>query len=706
MIDIPHRFKYRLLASSVVSALALASIPQTRAVSFSFGEIEGSFDSTFSYGESYRLESRNRALIGKSNQSNFDFTGYDPALNPLYTPQQIWGNPQGGYSNNVDNGNLNFDSGDAFSKQIKGLHELELNYRNFGLFVRGMYFYDFELMDNDRAWRYPTSGNQSDPCRDGTAKDYACRDIRILDAFVYADFDFADGELPVSFRVGEQVVSWGESTFIPHGISIVNPVDVSRLLSPGAELKEAFIPQGMVWASIGFTENFNVELYYQYEWEAIRLPVTGSYFSTNDFVGPGGSASAAQLGFSSNPDQDVAFTVNRLNNLDALYQAASGNTLSELLAALSGLTPGSQAWLDTYSLLSSIYLASPTKQALLSDVIEPENGGQYGIKFSYFAQELNDTEFGLYYINYHSRRPLISGYSSNFTPTGILSDLGQIAATEIDSDNINQLGAFTKAVLEYPEDLKLIGLSFNTGLGDSSFAGEIAHRLDEPLQVDDVELLFAGIPEELARSIPGREILNGVSQLGRPELPGGYMQGYIESDTTQAQFTLTHLFGPTFGADNFTFLTEVGGYYIHDMPDKDVLRLNGAGTARNGGIGGKDPQVQAALEQQLQGGRETNPFPDKFSWGYRMLASLDHNNVFDGVNMNTRLVFAHDVNGITPDPVSVFIEDRKSAGVTVTFNYLQKLSAAFAYNLFWDGVGTTNQLEDRDFASFNLKYSF
>jgi len=701
MIDTPHRFKFRLISRSVIAALTLTAAQQAQAVSFSFGEVEGSFDSTFSYGESYRVENRNWDLIGKSNQPNFDYSGYDPALNPIYSGEDVWANPTGGYSNNGDNGNLNYDAGEAFSKQIKGLHELELNYRNFGLFVRGMYFYDFELMDHDRAWNNPTSGNQSDPCDSNKGKDYACRDIRLLDAFVYADFDLADGNIPVSFRIGEQVISWGESTFIPHGIGITNAVDASRLLSPGAELKEAFIPQGMVWASIGLTENLSVEAYYQYEWEAIRLPVTGSYFSTNDFIGAGGSASSAQLGFTANPDIDVAYTVNRLNNIDGLYQAASGNTLTELLGAMQGLTPGSDEWVEIYSLLSGIYMTSGTTQALLSDTVEPDDGGQYGIKFSYFSPELNDTEFGLYYINYHSRRPLISGYSSNFTAEGILNDLNYIAGNEIDDDNINDLGIFTKAVLEYPEDLKLIGLSFNTGIGDTSLAGEMAYRIDEPLQIDDVELLFAGMPEELARSVPSLASLEGISQLGRTDEPGGYMVGYVESDTTQAQFTLIHSFGPSLGADNLTVLAEAAGYYIHDMPDKDVLRLNGPGTSRNGGIAGKE-----GLEQSLQGGVESNPFPNAFSWGYRLLASIDHNNVFDGINMNTRLVFGHDVNGITPDPVSLFIEDRKSASMTVTFDYLQKLSASLSYNAYWGGIGTTNQLEDRDFASFNVKYSF
>ena len=62
-------------------------------------------------------------------------------------------------------------------------------------------------------------------------------------------------------------------------------------------------------------------------------------------------------------------------------------------------------------------------------------------------------------------------------------------------------------------------------------------------------------------------------------------------------------------------------------------------------------------------------------------------------------------DGITPDPMFLFVEGRKSASASVTFDYLNKWSATAGYNAFWGGVGTTNALSDRDFVSFNLKYS-
>ena len=35
--------------------------------------------------------------------------------------------------------------------------------------------------------------------------------------------------------------------------------------------------------------------------------------------------------------------------------------------------------------------------------------GQYGVALRLFAPSMNDTEFGFYFINYHSRLPLVNG---------------------------------------------------------------------------------------------------------------------------------------------------------------------------------------------------------------------------------------------------------------------------------------------------------
>lgn len=709
----PGAFVRSTLALGVASALLALSATNAQAATFDFGDVEVVFDSTFSYGASWRAEDRNWDTISKVNHPRFDWTGYSAFTNPIYTGSQIWAQP-GAYSSNGDAGNLNYDRGDMFSEVFRGTHELSIAKDDFGFFGRFTYFYDSALMDDEGAYTNPLSGNKVDACADDEARDLACRDIRLLDAYVYGNFALNDGANPLSVRVGNQVLSWGESTFIPHGINIT-PVDVGVLRSPGADLKEAFIPVGMAWASLGLTENLTAEVFYQYEWKNSYLPVPGSYFSTNDFAGEGGYGQNIQLGFAGNPDIDLDFLVDEMN---LLSQSAPA-----LLAALTN--PAATAAQRAAAV--NAMLAYSTKVTLRpqgsAGEIEPEDGGQYGIKLEYFSPELNDTEFAFYHMNYHSRTPLISGIASDFRvgvdtngqPLGVIQSLAYLAANQgqINKDNINDLDVFSKGLIQYPEDIKLYGFSFNTTVDGTSVAGELSYRQDEPLQIDDVEILYAGMPEQLANA-GLRPELEGISQIGRYDGnkvgPGEFAQGFILSDTTQAQLTVTHLFGPMWIADNFTMLAEVGGIKINDMPDQSVLRLNGPNTDRSGGpllgtINGGPLVSKDGVHTALSNGAETNPFPTASAWGYRLLAKADFNDVFAGVNMSHRVVFSHDVNGITPDPLFMFSKDKKSVGYTVAFDYLNRWSSEFSYNAFWGGVGTTNNTADRDFVSFNIKYS-
>jgi hypothetical protein len=691
MIDNPrNRFIKKPLAIGIAASLSFASIMSintAHSAKFELGEVDISFDSTFSVGSSWRVEDRNwNDNIGKSNNINngLDFSNYS-IFAPTPVKEDIWTQGAGSYSTNGDNGNLNYNAGESFSKIFKGVHELDIHYQNVGLFVRGMYFYDYAMAKDDRASSNSLTNQVFDPCRDGEAKKQVCQDVRLLDAYAYGDFEIA--EMPFSVRVGNQVISWGESTLISHGISEINPVDVARLRAPGAEVKEAFIPFGALWASLGVTDNFNIEMFYQYTWEKTVLPPPGSYFSTNDFAGDGGQYNNVQLGFGGNPDKNLDYLMAGLNQIGSLLK--SGNITSAQAGAMYSAYAG------------NLTLRAPGSKAEK----EPDDGGQYGLRLSWFVPELNDTELSLYYVNYHSRRPIFSGVTANFSQASIGKDVQMLATTTITEDNYSDLNSFSRVELEYPEDIKMYALSFNTTIGTTAFAGEISYRQDEPLQIDDVELLFAAVPQQLANTgNPAYAALDGVSQMVRADGStfgsSEAANGFILSDTVQAQMTLTHLFGPTLGASQFVGLVEIGGININDMPDESVLRLNGPGTARSGGIAGSP-----GLELALQGGVETNPFPTEFAWGYRAVAKLDYTNVIAGINMSPRVVFSHDVKGITPDPLFMFIEDRKSVSLGINFDYQSTWSADFSYNGFFGGVGTTNKMEDHDYVSFNVKYS-
>ena len=214
-------------------------------------------DVTLSWGARYRVDERDPAIISR-------FEGGTA------------------HSVNGDDGNLNFEKGSIVSNTPKATIDFSFasnpnKAHRFGFFVRGSAFYDFVLKDDNCCERTMLTDE---------ALDWAGSRSELLDAYAFWQFPLGKGGGQI--RVGRQVLNWGESTFIQGGMSIFNPVDVSALRVPGAELREAFRPVGMAWGSFDISSNVSIEGFYQYEWEDIVIDPPGTYFSTNDFAGPGG----------------------------------------------------------------------------------------------------------------------------------------------------------------------------------------------------------------------------------------------------------------------------------------------------------------------------------------------------------------------------------------------------------------------------------
>lgn len=666
----------RLSAVAAAVACALGAAPAALAFQFSHDEITGALDTTVSVGALWRTEGRNRGLVAIANGG----TSRDP---------------------NADDGNLNYDSGDLVSLAAKATVDFSLKWRDYGLFVRGTAFYD------DAIDRKDGLGER--------ARDRLRSDAEILDAFVYGKFAVAGRTLNV--RAGNQVVSWGESTFIPNGINVLNPVDVSRLRLPGSELKEAFLPTTMLWASQELTDTTTLELAWMAKWEKTRLDPRGTFFSTNDFVVD---------------DGDLAFTgFGRRND----QHGPAG-----------------------------VFPASPTAQLVAprGEDRNPGDDGQYAIALRQFVPAWNNTEFGVYHVNYHSRIPYVSGTRGGITAARTISQnltpqqAGALAAARIPATaagnpnctalNIPTFGALfnpanvaalapivggvanatslaalnaTNAAcasaagragqyfVEYPEDIRLWGLSFNTaGPWGVALQGEWSYRPNMPLQLPSAELLGAalGLANQLTSTNPG---------LAAAVPYGTEISGYRRVKMHQVQFTGTKSFGPTFGAEQAVVVGEVGWTHL-DLPSD--LKFAGPGCHL--------PQPGSSASASFNS-VDTNCFASRNSWGYRLVGRLDYPNVFGGT-LSPRLVFSHDVDGVGP----TFNETAKAVTLGLTFNYQQKWLAEVNYTNFFGGrsyfgtdtptaatgalppgqsaefASNSNPLRDRDFVSISVSYAF
>ena len=193
--------RYLRSAALLTSAVSLASAVPAQAAKFNWGEIDGSFTSTLSVGASWRMEDADKKFLSPGNTN-----GKGKAS-----------------SSTTDDGNLNFDQGDMYSMQLKGLHDLELTYENFGVFTRVKYWYDYQLDDNNVDHGHvPNNYERGEQLRTNDFEDLAQDSgFEFLDYYFFADLDI--GDMPVEFRAGNMVLSWGESTFIQNSINTINP---------------------------------------------------------------------------------------------------------------------------------------------------------------------------------------------------------------------------------------------------------------------------------------------------------------------------------------------------------------------------------------------------------------------------------------------------------------------------------------------------
>ena len=661
---------------TVAIALAFGSSSTLYAFEFSAadGALTGSFDTTISIGGLWRMQKPDSALISIANGG----TSRDP---------------------NGDDSNINYQRGDLVSAPLKVTHDLELNYGDYGAFLRASYFYDEALMSKSELSR--------------EVQREVGRDAEILDAFVRGRFYLSDRELNV--RAGRQVVNWGESTFIQNGINIINPIKVSRLRIPGSELREGLMPIGMLWAAQEVTDNITVEAVWLAEWDKTEIDPVGTFFSTNDFIGTGGQI--AYTGFGRRDDGNAA--------------------------------PG-------------IFPAAPTGQlfAPRSEDRTPSGGDEFGFALRTFLPELNFSEFGFFHSTYHSRIPFASGYRGGITTPGTIAgplppgasdaltaaglpvapalpgctvvdiptfgalhnptNIGNLAtvlggniaaATQLSALNATNAACGNSALLggpgsyfvEYPRNIRLYGVSFNTaGPWGMALQGEYSYRPNQPLQLPSAELLGAalGIGNQLTSTDP----------VAAAQVPyGTEISGYRRVRMHQIQATATQALPQVLGADQLLLVGEAG-YTRLDLPSDLKFAAPGCHL----------PQPGSATAASF-GSTSTDCFATRSSWGYRAVARLEYPNAIGAATLSPRLVFAHDVSGRSP----TFNEGAKAVTVGLGLNFLQTWQADLAYTTFFGGKtygGTdplpvpagqaqtyashSNPMRDRDFLALSVSYSF
>lgn len=736
-----------------LAALPLAiAMGNASAVEVNFGDdISGTWDTTVSVGNLWRTESQRRELRATDDYLTARLGGYSAQLNK-------------------NDGNVNHDTG-TVSTVGKITTELDLQFKqNYGAFIRATASYDNVIQSGghdggsancttvsaaaisttvatlaaNQASGFPNNGCSDDYSED--AEDFAGQRSEILDAFIWGEHDIAGK--PLTWRLGQQVISWGESIFLVDGINSANPVELVALRQPGAEIKEAFRPLGAAHVQLGLTDNISMEAFYQFEWDHSLDAPAGTFWSTHDAFPAEGADNVLV--------DAAALTVANLPGGTPLnsttFNAAYPTTLGAILAYQTGVY-GAGVQLDNPITALSIDRARDE---------EASDDGQYGIAFRYFAESLNNTEFGFYFMNYHSHLPVaaarlggalavttdagvlaaantaLAGASAptlaNGTEAGLLLGCGAelqggapgaactglgaanaaygallgglpgtatalgSAATAVGTMNVFSQIDNTEYFMVYPEDIELYGLSFNTAIAGISFAGEVAYRPKLPIINEIGDNLLAGLAGAAASlanaSSPtaSAAITPHCIRAGSQDAPcvaqqiqnGQTYYFFDEFETYNASVASIFNLGPKFGTDGMFFVLEVGATHVAGL-DED---LNYGSTAAL--LSSEDPEGDSYLTAT--------------SWGYRGVLKADYQGLIPGTTVTPSIRFAHDVNGNSYLGGN-YLENRKSATLGVSALYENKLEVSLQASDFW-GAGYSNKLDDHDNASLVVKYSF
>jgi hypothetical protein len=583
------------MPGAAVLAVATAGyMAGAQAVNFNIGEVEGQLDSALSIGASWAVR----------------------APDPDYIAQ---GNGGQGDSRTSDDARLNFKKGETFSKIFKGIHDLELKYRDSGVFLRGKYWYDFELKDESRLLY--------DIRDDNRKRGAQSSGVELLDAFVYHNYEL--GDRPGSVRVGKQVVSWGGSTFIGGGINSINPLDANALRRPGSELKEGLLPVNMIYLQQSLRDDLSMEAFYQLEWDQTVADNCGTFFASSDIVADGCDDRYVVRGRDIEPGQSD----NSGLNGNTIYMPRGGDR-------------------------------------------DARDSGQFGMALRWFVPELNDTEISAYYLNYHSRTPVGSSVISSAPNPFAAPGFG---------------AADAEYFLEYPEDIRLYGLSFNTTVGTASVEGELSYRPNMPLAFDD--LTYATL--RLAPVVPSIIPNSGV--------PGDEIHGYTRVPMTQGQMSVVQTFDQVLGASRLTLIGEAAFNHLNGINEGDYGEYR-FGRASHFGPGEYFDDDGNDLCGTLLSGRpeycNDKGFFTRNSWGYRLRAGLTYNGVIGGLDLSPSLAWSHDVDGYGPN----FNEGGKAVSIGLGAKYLSNYEASISYTDYFGGDYTTNG--DRDFISASFGVTF
>jgi hypothetical protein len=396
---------------------------------------------------------------------------------------------------NTDDGDRNFSKNSIVTNRLDILSEFDVIWRkSYGARVSVAAWYDnaYTNLDNGNTATANTLVNGRPVA--GELSPYTKRyaqgpSAEFLDAFAFANVDVAG--IPINVKAGQHTVYWGDSLLLGgaiHGVSYgQNPLDLWKAFStPGAEAKELFRPRGGLTLQAQATKDLSIAGQWFYNWQAIRVPESGTYLTVNDGLNFGGDSTI----LSANP-----------------FAAA---------------IPGSPALLRAWNRQST----PPSRYR--SDL------GDFGASARWSPDWLDGT-MGFYYRNATDILPqvyLVQGFAA--LPAGTCTAIGGIIPAPgaciinpkvVSVADLTQKGKAGEYGTAYGNNIHIAGITLSKNIKGVSFGSEFSYRQNMPLLSDPVLVL----PAPLVANFPGSIATTALPSKGTPGALGDTMHGLVNA---------------------------------------------------------------------------------------------------------------------------------------------------------------------------------
>jgi hypothetical protein len=673
----------------------------------------------------------------------------DPAL---YSHVYNNGGRLGSAGDGNQDGDLNFGKGAPFSTPVNLEGEVQLKHDNLGLVFGARAWYD-EALENGtvkvgnyvNGFNAATGGQPGAKLSDaGFESQSKFEGAALTNAYVFGTFEPIDGK-PLTVKLGDQVVNWGESLFIP-GLNQFGAFNYQALVTPGATIKDALLPIPQVDANWGLGGGLSLEAFYQFTWVKNVFPGCGTFWSPSDLLNCG-TAPGSLLG-------DGTSGVNQYTQLNGV----------PLLAALKpfGVAQASQ--------LQSFGVSAVPE-------INAKNSGQFGASLHYYADSIG-TDFGFYVAAFNQRTPMLdlyatpsnvanSLYAGNVNGSSLLSIIGtveqngkaaataaataagkaaaaavlaaggtpaaagaaaQTAAGKVAAAYTAQItGAITKlaplslftqplqAGWDYSAPtIEEAGVSAATTVAGWSLAGEASFTKGVPVQFNPGDMVTGYLVGQSPTGTATLGALGGAAaaegkafNAGAGPLAGVFandlkngtlMQGFDLHNKIQIQMNTAKVISQVAGAESLTLVGEIGIQKWSGIGDPSVegnIRYGRAFTYGVGSANSSTPGVNAAIcslnPNQSYCGDAGYDTPT--AWGYRGQAELSYPNAIAGWNLKPKVFWSADVHGYSAD--GLFVQNREVLGLSLRTDYNNKYYASLTYTAF-NHDATYDPMHDRD----------